>query len=192
MDAGVDKRTLILDAALRLFTERGFHGTAVPDIARAAGVGTGTIYRYFPDKEGLVNALYRHWRERFNTAVLAPMKPGLSPRAQFETYWQRLIGFVRDAPVAARFLELHHHGAYLDEASRALARVHPAAIRNFVRCGISAGVLRAGSAEALIALMQGAVLGLMKQDEASHAGESLINDALAAETGACLWQAIAA
>ena len=190
MNAGVDKRSLILDAALKLFSERGFHGTAVPDIARAAGVGTGTIYRYFEGKEGLVNALYQHWRSRFNQAVLAPMPAGLSPRAQFDLYWQRLVGFARAEPVAARFLELHHHGDYLDQASKSIARIYPAAMRTFVRAGIGAGILRTAAPEALIALMQGAMLGLLKQDEAAPGG--LITERLVDETGACLWTAIAA
>src|SRR5690606_27876447 len=53
-----DKREAILHAALELFVERGFWGTAVPEIAEKAGVGAGTIYRYFESKEALVNALY--------------------------------------------------------------------------------------------------------------------------------------
>ena len=59
----VDKREAILDAALDLFVERGFHGTAVPQIAERAGVGAGTIYRYFESKEALVNALYQRWKK---------------------------------------------------------------------------------------------------------------------------------
>ena len=191
LDASVDKRALILNAALVLFTERGFHGTAVPDIARAAGVGTGTIYRYFSDKEGLVNALYRFWRERFNAAVLEPVPAKLSPRAQFDLVWQRIVGFARDAPTAARFLDLHYHGSYLDSASRQLARFYPAAIRNFIKSGIGAGILLQAQPEALIAVMQGAVLGLMKQEEASRDARAFLSDALIRETGACVWRAIA-
>jgi len=185
-----DKRGQILDAALQLFSERGFHGTAVPDIARAAGVGTGTIYRYFPDKEGLVNALYQQWRAGFNAAVLAPMAAGLSPKEQFNLYWHRLAGFAREHPVAARFLELHHHGDYLDERSRSVGRIYPVAMRTFVRAGIGAGILHTAPPEALVALMQGAMLGLLKQDEAAQGG--VITEQLVDETGACLWRAIAA
>ena len=57
-----DKREAIMAAALELFVERGFYGTAVPEIAERAGVGAGTIYRYFESKEALVNALYRERR----------------------------------------------------------------------------------------------------------------------------------
>ncbi|MFO1187803.1 MAG: helix-turn-helix domain-containing protein [Alphaproteobacteria bacterium] len=53
MDAAVDKRDLILGfAALSLFVEKGFDGTAVPEIAARAGVGTGTLYRYFAGRPG--------------------------------------------------------------------------------------------------------------------------------------------
>ena len=61
----VDKREAILQAALELFVERGFYGTAVPEIADRASVGAGTIYRYFESKEALVNAIYRQEKLRF-------------------------------------------------------------------------------------------------------------------------------
>ena len=38
-----DKRRRILDAALRTFADRGYHGTAVPEVADTAGVGVGTL-----------------------------------------------------------------------------------------------------------------------------------------------------
>src|SRR5688572_30635070 len=69
--APADKSEAIMNAALDLFVEKGFHGTAVPEIADKAGVGAGTIYRYFENKEALVNALYRQEKERFAQRVLA-------------------------------------------------------------------------------------------------------------------------
>jgi AcrR family transcriptional regulator len=50
-----DKRRRILDAALAMFAERGYHGVAVPEVAVAAGVGIGTLYHYFEHKQQLVN-----------------------------------------------------------------------------------------------------------------------------------------
>jgi AcrR family transcriptional regulator len=46
----------VLDAARRLFVERGFVRTSIPDIAAEAGVAAGTVYRYFADKNDLVLA----------------------------------------------------------------------------------------------------------------------------------------
>src|ERR1700730_16443430 len=65
-----DKRAAIMTAALELFVERGFYGTAVPEIADKAQVGAGTIYRYFESKEALVNALYRDLKMQFAGAVI--------------------------------------------------------------------------------------------------------------------------
>ena len=78
-----DKREAILDAALQLFVERGFHGTAVPDVADPAGVGAGTICRYFESKEHLVNDLYRRHKQKLVTRVLKDFPLQSSTREQF-------------------------------------------------------------------------------------------------------------
>ncbi|MDW7731543.1 MAG: TetR/AcrR family transcriptional regulator [Methanolobus sp.] len=54
----VDKRKAILDTALTLFTERGFHGTPTSLISQEAGVATGTLFHYFKTKEELIESLY--------------------------------------------------------------------------------------------------------------------------------------
>jgi len=61
---------------LQLFEARGFDGTSVPLIAQKAGVGIGTVYRYFPTKEALLNAVFLLWKKRFNTVLLAPLQIG--------------------------------------------------------------------------------------------------------------------
>ncbi|ETA68840.1 transcriptional regulator [Methanolobus tindarius DSM 2278] len=53
-----DKKAALLEAALKLFTERGFHGTSTAQISKEAGVATGTLFNYFPTKEDLINSLY--------------------------------------------------------------------------------------------------------------------------------------
>lgn len=50
---GTDKRIAILEQAIRTFAELGFRGTDVQVIADRAGVGKGTVYRYFGNKEDL-------------------------------------------------------------------------------------------------------------------------------------------
>ena len=61
----VRNRQRILAAAAQVFTERGLDAT-LDEVARAAGVGIGTVYRRFPDKESLVTALFR---ERIDNLV---------------------------------------------------------------------------------------------------------------------------
>src|SRR6058998_191476 len=51
-------RQRILDAARELFAERGL-GVTLNDVAHHAGVGVGTVYRRFPDKEVLIDTLFQ-------------------------------------------------------------------------------------------------------------------------------------
>lgn len=52
-----DKRESILRAAGKVFAERGYHATGISDIARELGVGHGTFYRYFKNKEDIARSL---------------------------------------------------------------------------------------------------------------------------------------
>jgi AcrR family transcriptional regulator len=52
-----DRREDILQASLHLFAERGFHGTSMRDIARAADITEGLIYHYFASKRDLFRAI---------------------------------------------------------------------------------------------------------------------------------------
>ena len=54
----VDKRTVILDAALKTFVKRGYPETRVSEIAAEAKVAEGTLYNYFQSKEDLLLALF--------------------------------------------------------------------------------------------------------------------------------------
>jgi TetR/AcrR family fatty acid metabolism transcriptional regulator len=54
----MDKRAMILDAALRTFVKRGYPETKVAEIASEAGVAEGTIYNYFQSREELLLALF--------------------------------------------------------------------------------------------------------------------------------------
>jgi AcrR family transcriptional regulator len=57
-DRKKNKTSLIIEAAARVFANRGYSGTLMADIAAEAGIGKGTIYEYFPSKEGLFFAVF--------------------------------------------------------------------------------------------------------------------------------------
>src|SRR5262245_42768117 len=116
------KREAILDAALDLFADFGYHGTTVPQVAAKAGVGAGTLYRYFENKEALVNALFQKWKRELARYLMRDFPSDRSVRQQFHDIWVRAHRFALDNPRALDFLELHHHGSYLNAESIAVER----------------------------------------------------------------------
>ena len=54
----MDKKAKVLDAALKLFVEFGFHNTPTSKIAKEAGISSGTLFYFYPTKDELVVALY--------------------------------------------------------------------------------------------------------------------------------------
>jgi TetR/AcrR family fatty acid metabolism transcriptional regulator len=57
------KRNQILDAAVKVFAEKGFHKATIRDVARAAGVADGTIYNYFENKPALMLGILNRLNE---------------------------------------------------------------------------------------------------------------------------------
>src|SRR5271156_655534 len=55
--AAQDRRQSIVNAAREVFAEKGFHGTTTRDLAKAAGVSEALLYRHFPSKESLYEAM---------------------------------------------------------------------------------------------------------------------------------------
>lgn len=157
-----DKREAIVHAALELFVERGFFGTAVPEIADKAGVGAGTIYRYFESKEALVNALYRQEKQRFAERVISDFPQAIIARELFRTMWMRMATFAVENPAPFIFMELHHHASYLDAQSRALEARMLELFTNVVTAAQARGELKVGPPRLLMSIVMGAFVGVIR------------------------------
>ena len=81
-------RQRILRAAAEVFTQRGLDAT-LDDVAREAGVGVGTVYRRFPDKESLVAELFQ---DRIDALVAVAEESCTAPDP-----WQALVSFLEYA-----------------------------------------------------------------------------------------------
>lgn len=184
-----DKREAILDAALELFVERGFFGTAVPEIADKAGVGAGTIYRYFESKEALVNAIYRQQKLHFANVVLDGFPTVANTREQFRQLWMRMAKFATENTNAFVFLELHHHQRYLDDESRAVENRMLDLFTGVVTAAQARGELKAGPPRLLMGLVMGAFVGVIRScveiDQALDSADWKLAEQ-------CIWEAVRA
>jgi len=93
-------RDKIVEAARVAFRTRGYDAPR-DDIAKAAGVGPGTLYRHFPTRESLVDAVMQAWVDRVNDAVGKVLAEGGTSRELllrwFETYVE-LISMHKGGP----------------------------------------------------------------------------------------------
>lgn len=186
-----DKRRIILDAALRVFAAKGYHGTTVPEVADASGVGTGTLYRYFANKEDLVNEVYRDAKLRLRAALLDGVpEPEFVKRDSAEQWftdlWQRLGAFAKAEPETFRFLEMQDHVDYLDIKSRQLE------LSVLMPLWMTGKRMHAKDAlapiDTLIALLWGAFVGLVK---AARLGYIQLDDKRLAQAGKACWRMLA-
>lgn len=182
------RRERLLEVGLRLFAERGFHGTSVPEIAREAGVAQASIYRHFASKEELVNEVYRAAKGMLADSLRSVARVG-GMREEFHQLWWALVAFAREQPLAFAFLELHHHGDYLDQQSRAVEMRVIAPIAEVVERGRVRGVLRQAPAAVLIVTVWGAFVGMFK---AARAGYFRLDDDVCRQVEETSWAAIAA
>ena len=143
-------RALLLDAARRLIDERGADAVSMDDIAAAAGVGKGTIFRRFGSRSGLMMVLLDE-DERANQQAFMFGPPPLGPDAP---PLQRLLAFGR---ARLKFAHTHHEllvAANRDPQSRygAAAGVLRTHVRMLLASAGTSGDLDA-QADALLALL---------------------------------------
>jgi AcrR family transcriptional regulator len=82
-----DRYRSILGAARRVFVEKGLEGAAMADVARAAGVSDGLLYRYFDSKRALLDAVLQEFYE----GLLARLESEVLRIAGFEARLRRLV-----------------------------------------------------------------------------------------------------
>jgi len=191
--AATDKRDAIMAAALSLFVERGFYGTAVPEIAERAGVGAGTIYRYFESKEALVNALYRAEKMKFAQNVVERVNATGGDREParelFRRLWMHMADFAVAHPDSFVFLELHHHAAYLDAESHALEQRMLTLFAGVIVAAQARGELKAGDPKLMMALVMGGFIGVIRCCMENNAKPAEADWTFAER---CMWEAIRA
>jgi AcrR family transcriptional regulator len=185
----VDKADAILAAALDLFVERGFHGTSVPSVAERAGVAAGTIYHYFASKEALVNALYKRWKAEISARIVRNFPFDRPVREQFRTIWERMAEFALTHRKELAFLELHHHGSYLDEESKGIENHVTQFGIGVVERAQGQQALKPLPAPLLIELVNGAFLGVFR---AGLEGRIPLTEATLMEAEQCCWEAVRA
>jgi len=183
-----DRRESILEASLACFVERGFYGTAIPEIAERADIAAGTIYHYFESKEALVNALYRLWKGAISQRVFTAFPQGAPVRIQFQVMWKEMVDFARRNPTAFAFIELHNHASYLDAESKAIDQNVKVFTRAVIVRAQTDGLVKSLDPNVLMELVFGAFIGMMR---AHWEGRIELSDEIIRGAEQACWDAVA-
>jgi AcrR family transcriptional regulator len=120
-------RLRVLAAAERLFAERGVAGVTMDDVAAAAGVGKGTLYRRFTDKGGLAVALLDQRERELQQAILTgppPLGPGAEPGQRLAAFVAGYLAFLDRQLDLVQLSETSTPGARLRTGAHAFWRQH--------------------------------------------------------------------
>ncbi len=123
--AATDKRRVILDAAVRVFSRQGFHTCRVSDIADEAGVAYGLVYHYFSSKEQILDTLFLERWDIMLAAIAEADASERSPRDKLYTIAAFIVDSYRHDPELMKVIIVE-----VTRAANTFGRTHLTKIRD--------------------------------------------------------------
>ena len=142
------RRARIFEAACRCFANQGFQSTTIIDVAEAAGVSRPLVYKYFGDKDGLIDsvldATFADWAALHHAFAQSEDDAPPNVAADLERRFEVAIDFVRERPMFRTILQQDPQIVVRGhlEGLRQCRKVSADATRTILRSGIAAGTLR--------------------------------------------------
>ncbi|MFI5841970.1 TetR/AcrR family transcriptional regulator [Catenuloplanes sp. NPDC051500] len=163
-------RERLLDAAVNAFTTEGPEVT-LESVAKAAGVGIGTLYRHFPTREALVEAAYRNELSRLCDAA-PELAATLSPDKALRAWMDRFLDYMttkHGMADALRAVIASGGNPYAHSRDRMIA-----ALAQLLAAGIDAGLIRADlTADDVLVGLSGITFAAGKPEQRAQAGRLL-------------------
>ncbi|MFH0966086.1 MAG: TetR/AcrR family transcriptional regulator [Methanobacteriota archaeon] len=109
------KKEAILAVALHLFTTQGFHATPTSLISKEAGISTGTLFHYFPDKNSLFDQLYLMIKRDMAALIRSCDDSILDPKNRLERCFRGFVTWGIANPEKIKFLEQFYHSPQVSD-----------------------------------------------------------------------------
>ena len=148
-----DKRNAILDAATRLFAERGLTAAPTSEISKQAGVAEGTLFTYFKTKDDLINALYREIKLELADAMMSDFPRRKSVRTRLRHVWDGYVNWGVANREKRRVLAQLQVSGMLAKESIEAGSAPFVEMQNMIRNAIEEHILRADLPIELISKM---------------------------------------
>lgn len=158
-----EKRQAILQAALELFADQGFHGAPTSQLAQKAGVGVGTLYRYFKDKDDLIRGLYRRVRQDAMERVFSESAGEAPVRERYQLIMTRMLQFFLENPQQFRFMEQYYFSPFSAADSDCDPPEVNETLRRLLLTAREQGMVKQVPLAVLLALAYGPIVALAKE-----------------------------
>jgi AcrR family transcriptional regulator len=138
----MNKKDQIYEAALRLFNKHGFDKTPTSQIAKEAGVATGTLFHYFATKDELINGLYLRCKDTMLETVLQGVEDMKDYKGQIRIIYKNLLkGAVACSEEFLFFQQFSHSAVILDSTKKqGIEKFN--VIYEFINRGIEDGIIK--------------------------------------------------
>ena len=187
------RRRAILDAALVVFTERGYHRASIEEIRERSGASIGSIYHHFGGKEQLAAALYVEGLRDYQQRFLRVLRAGGGAEATVRAIVANHLRWVADNPRLAAYL-LSSREAEVSRASdrelHAMNREVIDATREWIGEEVAAGELRPLRTQLFYAVLIGPCQEFARQWVRRREREAL--EEAVVELGETAWRAVRA
>ncbi|MET7569530.1 TetR/AcrR family transcriptional regulator [Streptomyces sp. NPDC005492] len=157
---------LLLDAALRVFTEQGEQGLTVNAVTRASGVSLGSMYHHFGSLDGLYDALTQRWLSRLLDELTIALRATRTARTGIRAIVRTYLTFVREHRDAALLL----HSSRTDQRNMTRARelrdsqeARLSVFALWIQCHVDSGELAPLPPALIESLVLGPLIGVARR-----------------------------
>jgi AcrR family transcriptional regulator len=156
------KIDVIFEATLKIVLKTGFNGLKMADVAKAAGLATGTLYIYFKNKEVLINELFLSLKTAKTHRLLAVYNAKDSFEVNFRNLWFNYLELSLNEPERMLFIEQFAHTSLLTKKTKALGDELLKPLEEFLQQGIQQKKVRKLPIPLLLSQLMGPIYEIVK------------------------------
>ena len=143
-EQGNERKQQLLQAAERLFTQKGYGATRISDICTAAGVAKGLFYWYFPTKESLFAELVRSMRLNLRRAQAGAMDAATDPVTRIRQGAEASVRFMAEHQTYFALLDVERTDDALSSVMKEGSDVYASDVRRLIEAAQREGLLPDG------------------------------------------------
>lgn len=111
----MDKKQVLINTALNLFVQNGFHATPTSKIAKDAGIANGTLFYFFPTKEELIKAVYLDVKTKMSKYMFDSITPNENLYVTLELYYKAILIWAQKNKIEFHYIEQFKTSPYIHQ-----------------------------------------------------------------------------